>query len=1433
MATIKILFDNQNNPIVPTLLLANRNGNRLGQITNVSNIFISDALNDTPELTFKVSKLNGDDECHLWDKIIDFKLLYCIEWDTWFEIKVELSDGQETVKSVTATGLCQSELSQIMIFGTEINTEDDIARDEYEIPTVVYNEGHPEASLLHRITEKAPHYKIKHVDESLQNIQRTFSFDGKSIKDALDEIAEEIKCLIIYGNELDPMTNSPARTISLYDLEKNCLDCGYRGSFSDVCPECGSSHILKEYGDDTTIFVTNDNLTDEITLSSDTDSVKNCFKLEAGDDLMTATIKNCNPNGSSYIWYFSDETKADMPKELSDKINSYDDVYAEYQTSHVVPIDSSLLADFNTLIQKYKVYNEDLEEIKSPVTGYSNLMNALYETIDMELYLDDGLMPTYKMADTTAMEQTHLLTTSSLSPIGVANIETISAATADSYVLDKAKVIVDSRYRVKIKTSTFDKSSHRWGGVFTVTNYSDEEDTADSSAVTLTITGNYEQYIKQKIEKALSKGDTENYSITGLFEKPIDSFVQAIKQYGLQPLKSIHDCCQGCLDILVEQGVSDATSWSGSNPNLYNKFYMDYYHRLQALEKEMALREKEIGYVTALTDSIESERQKIQETLNFENYIGKDLWKVFCSYRRDDLYSNNNYVSDGLSNAELFKNAREFIDTAEKEIFKSANLQHSITATLKNLLVIKEFQKLVEYFAVGNWIRIEVDEIIYKLRLLKYEIDYEDLSNINVDFSDVEKIRDGVSDAESVLSQAASIATSYDSVKRQANKGNDSFNTMSRWHQEGMDATYAKFMNDANSQDMIFDSHGMLFRKHDDITGNFLPTQLKIINSTIAITADNWKSTKTAIGNFVYKDPKTGELTEAYGINGEVICGKLLLGESLGIYNSSGSLSFDKNGFIITNGKNTFSVNPNNANKLLCLSNKNKDLLYVDEKGSLHVNAEEIDARVEKNGVIAAINASSETVTINANKINLKGYVTFTNLNTAGQTSINGANIMTGTVTANKIDVKDLFAQNIEANGTITGLTLRGSKGEIGCWNITADRMYDATNTAGYTGVNRYGAGQAFWAGGTDLTGNNAPFRVNHNGKFVSTDAEITGAITATSGKIGNFNLNEGWLSADVNGDGTVDYALKKDYFCARVSNEAGAEVASFYADDYKDFYGNIGRAVIYGNGSVNIRTGGSIYFDYQASSIIKQLIEIKNNGSIDISGALSVNAVDGTSGAVMAYALQTSTALQFINTGGSISSSADGLIFAAPIVSDLNYEMTFGVHNNMRRLYPNRDGGTVLGAGDYRWQGLCAVNGTIATSDEREKDIIGKVDDRYLKFFEAIDPILYRWNYGNDKRIRVGIGAQSAEKALRAAGLTLDDFAGISHDYFDKPTANGLTDRYGMDYDMYNILAAVQTKRNTSSISELKSNIESLQHQLNDAFSEISKLASELANIK
>lgn len=1083
---INIKFDLINNPEPPTLILANRNGNKLGQLdVNPESVELIAKFNEASEISFTVNKYVNGKITNLWDKILDFKLVYCKEWDCWFEAKVELDEATESVKTVFCTQLGQAELSQIMLYDIEINTEDDIARDDYKIG-ILYDPIDSQC-ILRRLLDKAPHYSIIHVDETLWNIQRSFSFDDTSIYDAFQEIAEEIGCLFVFNSDSDA-DGMPQRTISVYDLQQNCNDCDYRGEFTDKCPKCGSADIKYGYGEDTRIFVTSDELASEgIELVTDTDSVKNCFKLEAGDDLMTATIRNRNPNGTDYIWYFSEATKEDMPKELVEKIESYDKTYQYYYNDFESILDANLLAGYNNLVDKYLAYNEDLEKISNPVKGFASLMQAYYNTIDLGWYLKSGLMPNVTMGKTDAEEQGLLLHTSLPPLIAVTDLDIVSKATADSTVLAMAKAIVNSNYKVSIVDNSSQLVNGEWSGKFTITNYSDEEDTYTTSTISRTLTDWDETYIKQKIDKILGKENTDDLSVTGLFAKDYDEFCVELKRYALTPLKSFHDACQACIDILIEQGAGNKDSQgyleTGTQGSLYSQLYIPYYNKLKAIESEMVIRENEVNLILGeyddngrlkedgLQTNIETIKVGIQNSLNFQNYLGEELWLQFCAYRREDKYSNSNYISDGLNNAELFERALQFYEVAENEIFKSSELQHSISATLNNLLAIPKFKPLVESFEVGNWIRVQVDDRVYKLRLVEYEISYGDFDSISVKFSDVAKIKNGYSDLEDVLSDASSMASSYDSIKRQANLGNEARDMVRQWMNEGLDASLVQIQNNTN-EDIIIDSNGLLGRSYSDITEEYSDEQIRLTHNIIAFTDDNWESVKQAVGKHkhTYYDEGKKDFVEAidYGVSADfvtagVVSGSQIIGgniysDNYSITNEAGSyinlrdgtFSFGGGALSFYDGKLMISANKLDSDSVTEINDEwlKTTTVYAE---NLNVNAANVNGKL----TAAEIDASKITSgTISADRLDMTGAITWDDLNSDvqnditsaqttasiaantasatqttlnsiapytynGTTYIDGSKIMTGTVTASKLQGGEI--QLVGANENVCG----------------------------------------------------------------------------------------------------------------------------------------------------------------------------------------------------------------------------------------------------------------------------------------------------------------------------------------------------------------------------------------------------------------------------
>lgn len=858
---MKNLIFNENHIVEDyTVVLSSRNYNHYGQIKNIQNIISNCNLNAANELSFDVYKYCNDIEESLWDDIVDLKLIWVKELDEYYEIRIKNTDSAKSnIKSITAKSLCEAELSQTYLYNFECNTENDILRDDYVI-TKFYDPFNPNGSLLNRVLSKIPHYTIGHVDLSLRDLQRSFSVNDKTIYDFLtSDCSEQFDCLFLF--------DSKTRTISAYDLYTFCNDCGERGAFIDICPKCGSTS-LAYYGEDTTIFVNKENLTESIDLEVDTDSVKNCFKLKAGDDNITSAAISLNPNGSPYIYYITDEQKEDMSEDLVKKIDNYDKTYA------------------------------------SNMNSYTNLIEKMYETIDDIIYNTSKMMPNINSGNTdTSNTQAALLNESYLSPISLNNVtKATSTATVNSAIKNYAKSFIKSGYfNVEVVSGDFTFSSKEdsysfgfWKGQLKVTNYSDENDIALTETINIKVDNDYKNFLEQKLKKTLTANDKtgSNYDVLSITN--IDTFKDELTHYCLNRLTSFFDAIQGAIDVLVEQG-------QGENKSAFYSIYSTYREKLDACQNEIDKRSANIGQLTATQKSLEKDIAEIQSVLNFEKYLGDELYKEFCSYKREQTYSNSNYISDGLDNAGVIKKAQEFIDIAKKELITSSTYQHKISSTLYNLLLIKEFQPLVDKFKLGNWIRIQVDDTIFRLMLIGFKIDFSSLQTISVTFSDVTKTKDGYNDITSILSQAKDMSGSYSYVSKQASQGENAGQTLNKLREEGLNTALYSIKN-ADSQEVVLDKFGITCRNYDDISDTYGQEELKIIHNLLVFTDDGWKTARSAIGK--QKITIDGVTTYKYGVNSDfVLSGCIVAGN---IYSANYS-SASKKGTQINLNDGTFT----------------------------------------------------------------------------------------------------------------------------------------------------------------------------------------------------------------------------------------------------------------------------------------------------------------------------------------------------------------------------------------------------------------------------------------------------------------------------------------------------------------------------------------------
>lgn len=1522
---IKMKFDSANQIQSPTMVLTYRSGNPIGSIIP-KNIHYNESLNSYNEFSFDVYKSLDNVICKYWDDITDFKIVYCVEWDAYFEIYVTIDESNETIKHVEGRALPEAELSQIKVYGLEINTELDISRDDYE-PTIIFSYK-PEASLIHKLFEKTPSFEFGHIDKSIAKLQRTFTFDDITVYDALQEVAEEVKCLIELVSEKGE-NGQIRRVINIYDLSPFCEYCGSRkvdiinGEY--VCLD-DQSHkgdsINTGYGDDTTIFFSTQNLAKDVSIESNTDGVKNCFKLTAGDDLMTSTVRNCSPTKSGYLWHFTEDTKANMSDELRSVINHYQSVCNGYNTEFNDTISYGVISDWNGIVNRYnevcnkyqnKIIKDEPIDYRAPQTfiKFSDIMNLYYNTIDLELYLTSEMSPInqrFEDVNTTPPsiqepEQNPTVSTEinkvnkkidiSL-PFIDELMEEIDEFVAENAILSRIKSIISSVYNVVI--DTIEDITGGWRATIKVEN--EEKTEVETKEIEVSFNNDAKKYTIQSIEDSLAKQKLETPEIIGLFDidgdyDDIYVFQSQIKRYALNPLIRIRDAGQACLNLMIENGVTGdkpnslwMNNWQNKNPgiNLKTDLYDPYYNKVAMLNAEIETRKSEIEKVVSVTDDsgrilsdgMMSALDKIildlREKMDLENFIKTNysdnyhsLLVELVSFRREDTYKNDNFISDGLNNAQLFARALEFVEEAEKEIKSAAVPVHTISTTLKNLLVMPEFKPLVKYFKVGNWIRGEIDGVVYKLRLIKYEISFDDIENINVEFSDVQLVKDSVADIQSILNQASSIASNYSNIKIATSNNKKASNYVHDWVNNGLSLTKMKIVDGATNQNILWDENGFLCREYSPLEKKYDNRQLKIINKGLYITDDNWETTRAGIGNFVYYDPSDGKYKESYGVIADTLVGNLILSESVGIYNVNNSIRMDKDGFVITatnnsgnvNAKPIFEINKNNNNDI-------EQLLWVDTSGDLHVKGEISATGGTFTGSVVGSEISGGSLSIG--KGNTRAEIT-----AEGKLIAEGAEIK-GTLSAGHIRSENYNGTGYNPSST-SGLFMDLENGNL---NLGGKLKYEngtlivegeirATSLrigSGNTSLDDYISNNAIQkdtvysgnASSSDPDGYDAAtggfFYVDSNGNLWAKNATFSGTVHSTAGDIGGWNISsEGiYLASDSSQAyikkpiGTTAADKNSSYFMKFVCHDNNGDENEYFGVTYGgwiDCNGVYCRGAISSDDSIiapglhaqwvysNYRIViASDYEDSEHNGIYHTFInsdgnevEIpiittkKDSQSINIGCETMYEYEDGTSyPSVYAPRVNIRSDIidigyvdctaKFMTSGRLVRIGYNGYERGIP-----SYESRTG---NTKWIY--LDAGTSAGTITMTAASFVDNAGIGTVSDFNAKQDIKSFTSQHELLFNNITPRTFKYIDGNSGRTHFGFIAQELRDAAINAGFTTQDIAAFMT----------ITEEDGSEknYIRYQELISLNThmiQKCLKEITSLKAENESLKQQILD----------------
>ena len=670
---------------------------------------------------------------------------------------------------------------------------------------------------------------------------------------------------------------------------------------------------------------------------------------------------------------------------------------------------------------------------------------------------------------------------------------------------------------------------------------------------------------------------------------------------------------------------------------------------------------------------------------------------------------------------------------------------------------------------------------------------------------------------------------------------------------------------------------------------------------------ESWKSEASLK---ITKDGIIGTVGSYYATGADVtaLTGRVTQAEStIKQHSDSIALTVKKDGVISAINQTSESVKIS-ANKISLTA---AGLVEIINSGDTKIKAANLN--LSATDVVNIIN--SGTTKISADKLNLSGYVTVSSLSGSGTTTIDGSNIKTGKISTDRLDVDSIFAKKVNAtnlhvtgNSTIDGKLVSSgiNASNITTGTISADRLdvtgifaKDVTATGSITGATIVGGALGTVPGdygmmslerGSLTAGwslNNETVDVIVNASFIQLSTSTRSGNSVSTGTDlsishdgiwinGVCNLSKGnnqatfscpvsinsGLNATGNGtfggdiSATRGLTLKHNNTSLYIYNESGTFCIMHTGTDGKSSW-----PILWNFASNSLAVSNALYcsstgsFDKGITSKAESVFHtgsytdpypgksctIKSWGTV----ASLRFAAKGISNTWLGAAKPDGAAYDTINTDagalvpGWRVRTADGAWVGASYAQDPGFRIYYC---NASRLGGSTNGTDAIYT--FGSSGTFYAKSVSQTSDEREKNILSGITEKYEDLFMRLKPVLFNWKTGADG-IHMGFGAQTTLDIAEKCGISPNELAAVHKSETEEPWSMSYTEIVPLTVQMtQKALLAVNstreemqkaitsidsTRKEVSALeSSMTARMESLQYQLAQAFDRIAALEKE-----
>lgn len=866
----------------PNIFLCEASKEKICQLetTNTSGSF---KFNAYSELSFEVPRLyndliTGENRVNpYYDKIEALRLIY-LEGFGYFEIQTpELSsDGIKEFKTVTAYSseyaLAQKYLEKFYVNTGEIDskevlylTEQNLAANSDTVtPITFYNPANKDLSLLDIVFEGVYGWDIGHVDDSLKTLSRTFEIDRQSVYDFLmNEVCTQFNCYIVfdtienqvnfYAEALTQkfMGDGNANTFTLspaFEILGAVSVGGYKTTQYTYNSTTGVIQFVTAPGNgliveiidgalsrwETDVFITFDNLSQEIGITYDADEIKTKLTVKGADGLDIREVNMGQPYIIDLSYYCTPDW---LGQDLYDAYLNYLKDYNEKSGSYTE--NAAKITEYNNKI----LY----EQIRTCSSATNSIIVpevvAVTPTTIGKYFIREGTAPNYyytevQLPDKYNASQVYYRFTDSSINLTEAKVRSLYEA-LQAYFLDYFKGTANINAKLESGSSLSELSS----------SFSFVENNLYT-----TMLNNL-----KSVSVFKTPSDIGSINDSGFIFKSVNVFLDYMwNEVGLSPLTY----CYNSVYTNLQTAASEA-GWAEDTSTNYGRYFAVYLI-VKSIERAMEIRKRAISSYESVMKGYQDQNAATASGLDLYNYFSsrygatksKQFMMRLSAFLREDEYTDDNFVYTGQETADQLEQLKKELKECGKiELSKLCQPRLQFSMSMANIYALPEFEPIIDQFQLGRVIKVALrSDYIKQSRLLQVDINFDDFSDFSCEFGDLTNLKTQSDLHADLLAQAVSAGKSVASNKSYWNKGSDKVNYIDQRIQRGLLDAVTSIKSMDGTQGVEIDNYGIHLRKVNPETQVVDPEEGWITNNKFLYSNDNFQTVQSVYGKYTIDD---------------------------------------------------------------------------------------------------------------------------------------------------------------------------------------------------------------------------------------------------------------------------------------------------------------------------------------------------------------------------------------------------------------------------------------------------------------------------------------------------------------------------------------------------------------------------------------------------